>query len=162
MENESMLISVFLGAVSGIFTTAVVYIISIIVKDKILPWYRAFKYEGLDVSGEWKIAQDFDDSAETGIVELTQKADKLEGSWTITITNKKTKESELKMFSLNGSIEDRFVILTTKNSNNRQIGMGTILLEAVGNGYELIGCETWYSVENKEIKSDDITFIRKK
>jgi len=37
-----------------------------------------------------------------------------------------------------------------------------MLLEAVGNGFELTGCETWYSVDNKEIKADKISLKRKK
>jgi len=86
----------------------------------------------------------------------------LEGLWTISITQNGSDDNEIKTFSVKGTIEDRFALLTSKNTDQRQIGIGTMLLEAIGNGFELTGCETWYSVDNKEIKADKISLKRKK
>jgi hypothetical protein len=39
---------------------------------------------------------------------LDQKADKLKGLWTISITQNGSDENEIKTFTMEGSIEDRF------------------------------------------------------
>jgi hypothetical protein len=162
MLTDSLLLSVFLGAVSGILTTALIYVISKMFVDWFLPWYRSFTYEGIDVSGEWETKTEFDSSFENSFMEIKQKANTLDGLLTVIVSDKDSTEKKVGVFTVNGSIKDRFIILTVINNDKKQIGVGTMLIEAVGNGYELEGCETWYSVENKKIKAADIKFRRKK
>ena len=147
---------------TGVLTTALLYLISKMFIDWIIPWYRSIKYVGIDISGVWETEQTFKDSKEYSLLNLNQKADKLYGLWTISITKDGSDQNEIKTFKIEGSIEDRFALLTAKNTDKRQIGISTLLLEAVGNGYEFEGCEIWYSVDNKQIKSDTISFKRKK
>ena len=159
---DSLTNNIIIGILTGIITTAILYLISRMFMDWVMPWYRSVKYTGIDVSGVWETKQDFETSVEYSLLNLRQKADKLEGLWTISITQNGSDENEIKTFIIEGSIEDRFALLTSKNTDQRQIGIGTMLIEAVGNGFELKGCETWYSVDNKEIKSDKISLKRKK
>ena len=159
---ESLTNNIIIGILTGIITTAILYLISRMFMDWVMPWYRSVKYTGIDISGVWETKQDFDSSTEYSLLNLRQKADKLDGLWTISITQNGSDENEIKTFSIKGTIEDRFALLTSKNTDQRQIGLGTMLLEAVGNGFELTGCETWYSVDNKEIKADKISLKRKK
>ena len=162
IQFNSLTSNIIIGILTGILTTALLYLISRMFLDWVMPWYRSVKYTGIDVSGVWETKQDFESSVEYSLLNLTQRADKLKGLWTISITQNGSDENEIKTFNVEGSIEDRFALLTTKNTDRRQIGIGTMLIEAVGNGFELLGCETWYSVDNKEIKSDKISFKRKK
>lgn len=154
--------NIIIGILTGILTTAMLYLISRMFVEWFIPWYRSIKYKGIDISGVWETSQNFDNSSEYSLMNLSQEADKLNGLWTISITQNGSKENEIKTFHVQGTIEDRFALLTTKNTDKRQIGLGTMLIEAVGNGFELCGCETWYSVDNKTIKSDRISFNRKK
>jgi len=162
LQFDTLTSNIIIGILTGILTTAFLYLISRMFLDWVLPWYRTIKYTGIDVSGVWETKQDFADSKEYSLLNLSQKADKLTGLWTISITQNGSDENEIKTFIVEGSIEDRFALLTSKNTDKRQIGIGTMLIEAVGNGFELLGCETWYSVDNKEIKSDKMSFKRKK
>jgi len=159
---DSLTSNIIIGILTGIITTAILYLISRMFMDWVMPWYRSVKYTGIDVSGVWETKQDFETSIEYSLLNLRQKADKLEGLWTISITQNGSDDNEIKTFSVKGTIEDRFALLTSKNTDQRQIGIGTMLLEAIGNGFELTGCETWYSVDNKEIKADKISLKRKK
>lgn len=162
IQFDSLTSNIIIGILTGILTTALLYLISRMFIDWVLPWYRSVKYTGIDVSGVWETKQEFDSSKEYSLLNLSQKADKLTGLWTISITQNGSDENEIKTFDVEGTIEDRFALLTSKNTDKRQIGIGTMLIEAVGNGFELNGCETWYSVDNKEIKADKISFSRKK
>lgn len=162
LQMDSLTSNIVIGILTGIITTAILYLISRMFMDWVMPWYRSVKYTGIDVSGVWETKQDYENSIEYSLLNLRQKADKLEGLWIISITQNGSDENEIKTFMVQGSIEDRFALLTSKNTDQRQIGIGTMLLEAVGNGFELIGCETWYSVDNKEIKADKISLKRKK
>ena len=162
IQFDSLTSNIIIGILTGILTTALLYLISRMFVDWLFPYYRSFKYTSIDVPGVWETKQDFESSVEYSLLNLNQKADKLDGLWTISITQNGSDENEIKTFNVEGSIEDRFALLTTKNTDRRQIGIGTMLIAAVGNGFELLGCETWYSVDNKEIKSDKISFKRKK
>ncbi len=162
IQFNSLTSNIIIGILTGILTTALLYLISRVFMDLVLPWYRSFKYTGIDVSGVWETKQDFESTVEYSLLNLDQKADKLKGLWTISITQNGSDENEIKTFTVEGSIEDRFALLISKNTDQRQIGIGTMLIEAVGNGFELTGCETWYSVDNKEIKADKISLKRKK
>lgn len=162
IQLDSLTSNIIIGILTGILTTALLYLISRMFIDWVMPWYRSVKYTGIDVSGVWETKQDFESSVEYSLLNLSQRADKLKGLWTISITQNGSDENEIKTFSVEGTIEDRFALLISKNTDKRQIGIGTMLIEAVGNGFELLGCETWYSVDNKEIKSDKISFKRKK
>ena len=162
LQVDSLTNNIVIGILTGIITTAILYLISRMFVDWLMPWYRSVKYTGIDVSGVWETKQDFESSTEYSLLNLTQKADKLSGLWTISITQNGSDENEIKTFKIKGTIEDRFALLTSKNTDQRQIGLGTMLLEAVGNGFELTGCETWYSVDGKEIKADKISLKRKK
>ncbi|NOR27868.1 MAG: hypothetical protein GQ540_04995 [Lutibacter sp.] len=162
IQLDSLTSNIIIGILTGILTTALLYLISKMFADWLIPWYRNIKYIGIDVSGVWETKQEFDNSKEYSLLNLRQEADKLYGLWTISITQNGSDQNEIKTFKVNGSIEDRFALLISKNTDRRQIGIGTMLIEAIGNGFELKGCETWYSVDNKAIKSDTILFKRKK
>jgi hypothetical protein len=126
-----------------------------------IPWYRGIKYNGLIVEGEWEANHEYEKTMEYSSLSLKQLADKITGRWTIIEEDKQSKKKGIKTFTTNGVIKDRFIILTVQNTDKKQIGLGSMLIEANGNGYELEGCETWYSVDNKKIKSADILFTRK-
>lgn len=161
-QIDSLPVNIIIGIITGVLTTAVLYLISRIFIDWVIPWYRSIKYVGIDVSGVWETKQQFKNSKEYSLLNLYQKADRLNGLWTISITENGSDQNEIKTFDVEGSIEDRFALLTAKNTDRRQIGISTLLVEAVGNGFELEGCEIWYSVDSKEIKSNTISFKRKK
>lgn len=162
LQLDAVTNNIVIGIVTGVLTTALLYLVSRIFIDWIIPWYRNIKYVGIDVSGVWETKQEFENSKEYSLLNLNQKADNLTGLWTISITENGSDQNEIKTFNVKGTIEDRFALLTSKNTDRRQIGIGTMLIEAVGNGFELKGCETWYSVDNKKIKADTICFKRKK
>ena len=162
LQIDSLSVNIIIGIITGVITTAGLYLASRIYVDWIIPWYRSIKYVGIDVSGIWETKQDFEDSKEFSLLNLNQEADILKGLMTISIMQNGSDENQIKTFQVKGTIEDRFAILTAKNTDKRQIGISTLLIEAVGNGFELEGCEIWYSVDNKKIKSQTISFKRQK
>lgn len=162
LQIDSLSSNIIIGIVTGVLTTALLYLISRVFIEWVIPWYRSIKYSGIDISGVWETEQEFELSREYSLLNLVQKAERLDGLWTISITENKSSHNEIKTYKVEGIIEDRFAILTAKNTDRRQIGISTILVEATGNGYELEGSEVWYSVDNKKIKTNSIFFKRKK
>ena len=57
MSNSETIV---LGIVSGIITSAVIYLFVLIFNHIVLPWYRAFVYRGVGIDGTWEEELDFD------------------------------------------------------------------------------------------------------
>jgi len=68
---------------------------------------------------------------------------------------------ELKTYSINGTIRDRFVNITRGNTNKRNLGMHVELLEVIGDGEPMQGKRIWYSATDTAINAEDVEWKRK-
>src|SRR5277367_4995393 len=47
------IIEIFIGVLSGIVTTLLIFTVSWIFNNGIAPWYQRLIYKGVDISGDW-------------------------------------------------------------------------------------------------------------
>jgi len=153
--------TILIGVGTGGVTTLFLFLISKMFVDWILPWHSQYIYKGISVAGEWEIDQVFEDSKEYSSLVLHQAAGKLKGELKIFKEMTKVKGKRIKLFAVEGFIQDRFISLNLRNKDKNMIGLSNMLLEAVGNGFELEGSEVWYSIEGKKISSGEIQFKKK-
>ncbi len=152
MNNAQSLI---IGVVSGIVTTALIYLAVQIFRKIVIPWYQSIIYQGLIVSGEWRVASLSTGEGQEIVLNLTQKAHRLEGTATYV---RKTDTSNLltehiKTFQIEGRVADRFAVLTLRHTERNRIGVEVLLLEIIGDGRKMAGYTTFYDVVENRIVS---------
>lgn len=54
VQLDSLTSNIIIGILTGILTTAILYLISRMFIDLVMPWYRSIRYTGIDVSGVWE------------------------------------------------------------------------------------------------------------
>lgn len=154
--------SIILGVVSGILTSALIYLILLIGRKLIIPWYQALIYKGIDISGEWYADMEFENGNIQNLkINITQKAYKITALVTISKKIANSDKHEIKTYKHNGEIRERFVTLVGRNIDKQSIGVNSILMEVIGNGKEMKGHTLRYSVTNKEITSGESSWMRK-
>lgn len=154
--------SIFLGVASGALTSGLLLLLSVFFRDSVLPWYRQISYKGIDISGEWvSTKENPSGNIQESSMVLNQKANKLKCVMTIFQQSKDSEERIIKTFRLSGRIEDRIVVLSGKNTNPKELGFHSELLELTGGGNVLEGYASWFSTSQKVIQSVQINWTRK-
>lgn len=153
--------TIVIGVVSGIITSALIYLLILIFNHIVLPWYRGFIYCGVDIEGKWEEALDFNNgNTQISTYELIQKANDVSGKVTIVkSTNGQITKTE--MFSLKGLVKDRFFTATQTPIDKKRLGITTILLEVIGDGRKMQGSTTWYDSRAANITSINCEWQRK-
>ena len=148
-----------LGIVSGIFTSAILFVLSKVFSQVLLPWYRNLIYTGTDISGEWYCyGRDLFQNAK---FELIQQASILCGRATYIHSDDEDLEIEkIRTFSVTGIIDERFVQLTLKHVDRSRLGLISYLLEVQGDGRRLVGAGCFYQVNDSEIDTTPLLFSR--
>jgi hypothetical protein len=152
--------SLVVGIVSGILTSALIYLFVLIFTRIVLPWYRQLLYRGIEIQGEWTSSTDLGSGLiEEGSIELRQKADSVSGDLSLT----KCQDGKIiktETMRLTGRLKDRFLFASISPVKKSRLGIGTTLLEIVGDGSEMRGCESWYDIGTKSIMSGNIEWKR--
>ena len=155
MENA---LSLIIGVVSGILTSALIFLAVKIFRKIIIPWYQSIVYQGLVIDGEWKIILQTPHRIQTQdiILNIAQKAYRLEGTATYIIMIESAGEwsEQIKTFKVDGRISDRFVVITLRHAERSRIGVASLLLEIIGDGRTMSGQYTYYDVGVSKITSD--------
>ena len=149
--------------VVSIIGSVILYGLIEIIKLWIIPGIRNQFDASLKVAGTW--TNEFVTSSKNEhklTIELHQKWRKLAGNLKVIKKNLNTGDTEVKEFSLTGSIKDRFVILSMRNAKQTDIGVRVDLLEIIGDGGEMRGHGAWYSVTKKVIQNRDFIWLKSK
>lgn len=153
--------SIIIGVVSGILASLLLFISSEFIRKIAIPWYQQMIYSGITISGDWKAeVVNPSGNTQTMTMDLKQKANKLTGTITVSKQIQSSKAAEIKNYSLEGTIRDRFVSLVGKNASQRNLGVHVELLEVVGDGETMQGKRTWYSATEKLVNAEDIIWKR--
>lgn len=151
--------SIIIGVITGVLASVLIAILVAGFNHVIIPWYRKLVFSGPDISGVWKSTQEDNGIKEKLIMNITQKAEKV--TCTLTITRQLTKNDiEYKTIKLNGVFQNRFLSLNGKNTNRQHIGVNVLLLELVSGGKKMVGYETWYSTHSNIIESEREEWLR--
>jgi hypothetical protein len=155
--------SIVVGVISGLLTSAIVYLFIGIFHKIIKPWYQDIIYKGIRIDGEWTLQRKFENSniLQDELMELKQHANAVTGTRTIIKRFPNNDVSELKIFKIKGKIIDRFVSISSENINNRKIGISSGLFEVCKGGDALIGSENWFDVGADKVLSDYVVITRK-
>lgn len=119
MYGEDIIIGVF----SGVLASSFIFLFVRIFQNIILPWYQGLSYQGIDIGGDWEMEQDFDETKEYLLFSIKQKANKVFGILTITIETKSNDTREIKIFNVEGIIQDRFLTINGKTETQNKLGI---------------------------------------
>lgn len=149
--------TIIISVVSGIITSAVIFICIRFFQSILIPWFRQITYTGIDVSGPWY----WQTKGSRAKLELKQFANKISGVYTyVPSDNYEDGAVDIKIYTVTGEIRDRFVQLTMNSADPKRLGVLSYVLEAVGDGNELKGCCTFYATSHNEICSEHESLYR--
>jgi len=145
---------IIIGVASGVLSAWLLWVIHSLFHKVFIPWYRAFTYSGVDISGEWHCIDPM--MAQEITLALVQKANIIQGlatfSWDHEDWGEGIREYEtIRMFRVKGFVRDRFVQLTLHHTDAKRIGINSYLLEVCGDGRKMQGAFCFYSVRSNII-----------
>jgi hypothetical protein len=148
------------GIISGILTSALIFLAISIFEKVVIPWYQAIIYRGVEINGEWHMERS--GSNQTAIFNLEQSAHKIKGIATF-VTKESTPDDlhEIRTFTVDGQISERFVTLVLKHKDKQRLGISAYLLEIVGDGRKMQGYISGYSIASSKIISSACELVRK-
>ncbi|MCQ4281184.1 hypothetical protein NA643_19070 [Pseudomonas stutzeri] len=154
--------NVFTGVFSGIVTTIILYFCALFTQKVVGPWITKLRYSGVDLSGKWYCADCT--MAQEITFDLTQSANVIHGKAQFHTKSRKPNASyeDIRSFSIEGRIEDRFVSLFLKHEDRQRLGINNYLLEVVGDGRHLKGVFCFYGLKNHTIMSSQQNLWRDK
>ena len=137
MPTPSISEQIVIGVVSGVLTSALLYLIAVVVTRVLVPWYKRITYEGVDVNGTWEYR--FDQPGDYGsmLLHLSQSAHDLKGEAAVTVRNGENESNFIYM--VRGTIWEGYASLTLKSRDRRVIAFGVLLLKVGASGASLEG-----------------------
>jgi hypothetical protein len=146
--------AIYIGISTGVLSAWIAWLISVMLKEYVIPKYKATMHTTIDVSGSWEISSP---NYDRRIIKLNirQSGDSLEGISTHVIKNDNSGSTSerIRTYKITGTIRDRFVVLTGRPLEKGRIGAIAFVFEVVGDGQTLIGYGTGYSSSQKAIGS---------
>lgn len=148
------------GVVGGVVTAGLLFVTRTLVIGHLLPWYHDLVYRGINVDGVW-FASDFWMSQDIRI-NINQRAGAISGDAQFSRRHEERDRDleDLRVFNIDGRIQDRYVTLTLSHTNRQRIGVVTFLLEPVCDGRQLKGAMSFVSIVNNSLESIPVHFAR--
>jgi len=145
--------SLVTGIVSGILTSAILFLILQLFNKVIVPWYQSVIYRGVDISGDWFMS--IEGSKPDCTCEIEQRAHKIKGKINFTKDHETGDNATdtISIYSLEGEISNRFVNFSLKHTNKKRLGIGSCLIEVVDSGRKMEG----FMINNISKKSSHLT-----
>ncbi len=155
--------NVVLGVVSGVLTSAFLYLGALLVQRHLLPWYRDITYKGVDVSGVWQAELKNEDGLKARFeMQLRQRAHEVSGLTTIVQGKDLDKPAIINTLTLSGNVWEGFITLNLKSADRKRLSFATTLLEVTRGGATLQGKFLWRSIQTDDIRSAEIAWRRKR
>jgi len=152
--------TIILGVVSGILTSAFLFILVQLFQRIVLPWYQALVYRGIDVSGRWISESAISaEVTQTVSADVRQNAHKLRG--TVSVSKIRSSGTELVSLQVVGEIRDRLISLKVYSNDRKRFALSSLLLEVYGAGNVMRGVDSWYDSGSGRIASQNVVWHRK-
>ena len=141
-------------AVTASAIGALIYAVTFhFVRRVMIPYYQSLTMKELELTDTWHAEiKNPSGNEQEMTMQLSQRGRRLIGSFRVVKKIATSGQSEIKDFSVDGSIRHRFVVLTARNSDKRSVGVAVFLLEVIGDGREMCGLGVWYSITQKKIQ----------
>lgn len=156
--------SIFLGVISGVLTSFVIWVAFKIFSKMVLPWYQSIIYQGLKISGTWIGLYTENTSLSTiddpdYLIYINQKGHFVEGS---IIRNKNPNgERSTKEFIFSGLFRDGNLVITYKPKDDARLGLGAYVMMLTDDGRKLECTSVFVSSNNRAIGQFKMSLIRK-
>ena len=88
--------SIILGVVSGVLTAGALWLLKVVFYNDLLPWFREYSYDGIDLAGSWFVELTPPHKNRTIKIELKQEASSLRGLAIHTARNEEVPGDEIR------------------------------------------------------------------
>lgn len=161
---ETLIGQGIVGIITGILTTAVLYLIKVYWSNSVKPFVEATRYQGVMIDGYWVGASKNEDT-EKGIIYsnearlmLRQNAHSLEGEFLFKFTN--PHKSFTSEYSVSGYMWEGYITLNFKPKDKRLTSYGTALMKLHNGGHLLIGIWAFRNVESEFVDQTSLSLSR--
>ncbi len=144
-------INIFLGVVSGVITAMLLWLASRFVENSLLPWFKAVRYDGVDVAGEWKESnRDAFGCMTEHVLTLEQSALELSG---IMITRVRSPGNSFDLtMRVTGKLWEGYITLSMMPVDRSITSVGIGLLKLHGGGVALVGSQCFRNVNTETVE----------
>lgn len=158
----SELETVVLGIVSGILTTAILYLLALFLKQQLLPWYQGVSYKGVDINDTCICEIELEEGRKAKFeMTINQKAHNLSGDTTVIQGKDIENPSLVTNFKVEGTIWEGFVTLNMQSKDRKRLSYSTSLLQVINGGATLKGMYVYRSIRKDSINTVETTWRRK-
>lgn len=161
---EKLINDGLLGIVTGILTSAILYLLNVFWKSKVTPFLAATRYQGVKIEGTWVGFGENKDPDQGDIFRtefslfLTQSAHDLNGSFLFKFKNE-SKEFTID-FNVNGYMWEGYVTLNFTPKDRRITSYATSLLKLHDGGATLVGKWLFRDVINEFVNDVPLILAR--
>jgi hypothetical protein len=133
-------LSIFIGVISGIITSLLLFILAQIVRKILVPWYSEFVYKGIDVSGTWRGVIENEKFKILLVVNLEQSSFDVVGAlFAETLYKDNPEKNYSNQYSLKGFIKNHITTLNYEAMAKNRTGVGTMMFKSQQGGTNLFG-----------------------
>lgn len=168
---ETVLSTIFLGILSGVFTAGLLWVIFFIVNNKLKPWFRQQVYDGINVAGDWSCIvysdeehqvvaeKDVAHSTATYVLNISkQSGHVINGTFSQDFKSEGLHKHG--QYSCDGHIQDGVIVISLLPSNKSKSTFGTLLLTISEGGNSLKGIHS-YKANNNMVGSCELDLKKK-
>ncbi len=158
--------SVIVGVVSGILTTALIWLVVKTFIKIVIPWYQSIIYRGIDLNGDWfgiesvGKKENFPKHYEHSI-DIKQTGHVVKGSISVKNVFDDESDNSISEYIFQGEISDNYLLISYSRKNRTKMGMGAYLLKVTGQGDFLIGSSIFMNAKCEIHSVNDIILERK-
>jgi hypothetical protein len=154
----SIIETVFWGAISGILTTVVLWICSLLVRNSFIPQYQELIYKGVDLKGTWKYHIQYESGVSYSCqLDLKQSAHKITGLASMRVEN--SDNDYIQNLSIEGETWEGFLIIKMRSTSNSSLSFVSGLFKVEERGGKLSG--SWaYRTRSETIQHEELSFDR--
>jgi len=164
------LASLLIGILSSLAATAIFLGAAEALRKIVLPWWADHIYRGVRIDGVWELAafasdeeeEDDDESTVRMAIELSQRSDKVSGTYTITYKSDEGAEGVL-IYQFTGHVRDAYLVAIAQPTSRYMIDPATFLFRISNHhGLCLTGATCYVGHQTGQIKVQENVCFRRK
>lgn len=149
---------IVLGVVTGVFSSALIWLVKYFWTSHVDPYLVQIRYKGLDISGPWTAISIEADSAVRFQIDIKQDGYNISGTCILEYYSA-TNEYRMPQ-SITGELWEGYVSLRFKAIERTITSYSVGLLKVAGGGIGLAGSHLFRDINNEAVDRLEITFVR--
>lgn len=151
--------NIFLGVLSGVITSAILFLAGKLMVKVFIPWYQEVIYKGVDLQGRWTNKLKLDNAViYTYQVDIKQSAHKLIGN--AVITKSGSNNDYIQDFTLEGETWEGYVTINLRSKNRESLSFIAGLFKVEGRGQILDGSWAYRGAATDKVDSESLKLKR--